>query len=209
MAADPAHSLPMFSPPAYIQPAVAEGNAWPIYGQVSSGCLLLIEAFNDRSIRPGYLVVHLENRAKASPAAADDFSGPVDEIRQSFGRTFSRLPAVFGVSRQTLYNWLHGEIPNERHQARILQLAEAARTFAATSFIPTATSLTRTLSRGKSFLELMSDGADGREAAQKLIALTRRSSASRERLEAALAGIVATPSHNSGFSAPALDEDAS
>lgn len=209
MAAATAHSLPTFSPPAYIQPAVAEATRWPIYGQVSSGCLLLIDAFNDHSIRPGYLVVHIENRAKVTPALADDFSVPVEDIRQGFGRTFSRLPAVFGVSRQTLYNWLNGEIPNERHHERIMQLAEAARTFAGTSFTPTAALLTRTLSRGKSFLELMSEGANGREAAQKLITLSRRSSAARERVEAALAGIVATPSHHAGVPAPALDEDAS
>jgi len=201
--------MSMFPPAAYIQPAVAEGPAWPIFGQVSSGCLLLIECFNQRAIHPGYVVVHVENRARLSFDAVNNYSGPMEEIRQGFGRTFSRLPIVFGVSRQTLYNWLDGEMPKERHQAPILQLAEAARTFSESSFTPTAASLTRTLSRGKSFLGLMSDGADGHDAAQKLITLTQRSFVSRARLNATLDGIGPTHSANPGFGAPALDEDAS
>jgi hypothetical protein len=209
MATDATYSLPMFAPPAYVQPAVAEGTVWPIYGQVSSGCLLLIECFDEGAIRPGYAVVRIEKRAKIPVDAVNNFSGPMEEIRRAFGRTFSRLPAVFGVSRQTLYNWLGGEMPKERHQARILQLADAARTFTEMSFTPTAASLTRTLSRGKPFLELLSDGADGGEAAQKLITLTQRSLASRARLDSALAGIAAAPSANFGFAAPALDEDVS
>lgn len=209
MAADSPYALSVLSPPAYVQQAVAEGPAWPIFGQVSSGRLLLIECFDPRAIQPGYVVVHVENRARTSVDAVNDYSGPMQEIRQGFGRTFSRLPMVFGVSRQTLYNWLDGEMPKERHQSRILQLAEAARAFSESSFNPSSASLTRTLSRGMSFLELMADGADGRDAAQKLITLTQRSLSSRARLNAALAGVGPAQSANQGFGAPALDEDAS
>ena len=34
------------------------------------------------------------------------------DIQSGFDRTLSRLPSVFGVSRQTLYNWRAGETPN-------------------------------------------------------------------------------------------------
>jgi hypothetical protein len=207
MTSDAAHYTSMLNPPAYIAPAVAEGAGWPIYGQVSSGCLLLIECFSQRATRPGYLVVHIENRHQASLAAPNNYSGLMEEIRQGFGRTLSRLPGVFGVSRQSLYNWLDGEMPNERHQARIMQLAEAARSFLESSFTPTSASLTRTLSRGRSFIELMADGEDGREAARKLMVLTQRSLISRARLDAALVGTGSAPSAGPRFGAPALDED--
>jgi hypothetical protein len=100
-------------------------------------------------------------------------------------------------------------MPKERHQTRIWQLAEAARTFTEASFTPTAVSLARILSRGKSLLELVSDGADGREAAQKLIALTQRSLSSRARVDAALAGTNLASDAHPTFVAPALDEEAS
>jgi transcriptional regulator with XRE-family HTH domain len=206
MAADAAYSKS--NPPADTRSAGETGPTWPIFGQVSSGCLILIECFSERTNRPGYAVVRIENQADLSPNVANNYSGPMEEIRQGFGRTFSRLPAVFGVSRQTLYNWLEGEMPNERHQQRIIQLAEAARAFSESSFIPSAGALTRSLSRGKSFLELMSEGADGHDTAQKLVTLTRRSLASRARLDAALQGIEPAPSANLGFGAQALDEDA-
>lgn len=209
MTADAAQLISMLNPPAYIQPAAEELPAWPIFGRVSSGCLLLIDYFDERAIRPGYVIVRIEDRAKASFDTVNNFSGLMEDIRQGFGRTFSRLPAVFGVSRQTLYNWLNGEIPKERHQARIWQLAEAARTFTEASFIPTAASLSRTLSRGKSFLELISDGANGREAATKLVVLTQQSLASRARVDAAVAKTKPVSNSHLAFAAPALDEDAS
>src|SRR5690348_12410745 len=58
-------------------------------------------------------------------------------IKAGFGRTMTRLPEVFGVSRQTLYNWLNGETPKPVHQERLRQLAEAARMFSALGFKPT------------------------------------------------------------------------
>jgi hypothetical protein len=48
------------------------------------------------------------------------------EVKTGFGRTMSHLPAVFGVSRQTLYNWLNGETTKEQHQGKLVQLAAAA-----------------------------------------------------------------------------------
>lgn len=51
------------------------------------------------------------------------------DIKAGFGRTMMRLPEVLGVSRQTLCNWLDGETPKEPHQAKLVELAEAARIF--------------------------------------------------------------------------------
>jgi len=166
-----------------------------------------IQSFTDPAAHPGYVVVQLEAPKRQSTTADNAYSGAMSDIRQGFGRTFSRLPAVFGVSRQTLYNWLGGEMPNVRHHARILQLAQAARAFSEASFKPDAASLMRTLSRGKSFLELMSVGADGHDTAQKLIALTQRSRAARANIDAVLDGLEPSNSVRLIIGAPALDED--
>lgn len=131
----------------------------------------------------------------------------MEQVKAGFGRTMSRLPEVFGVSRQTLYNWLEGETPKAAHQERLRQLAEAAKVFAGFGIKPTTPLLDRTVAQGKSFLQLMAAGADGQETAKKLIRIDQRSNDSRSKLEKLLAGRRAKLSA-SEIGAPALDEDA-
>lgn len=129
------------------------------------------------------------------------------QVKSGFGRTMSRLPEVFGVSRQTLYNWLEGETPKAVHQERLRQLAEAAKVFADLGVKPTTPMLDRPVAQGKSFLQLMATGAKGQEAAKKLIRIVQRGADSRAKLDALLEGRKAKLSA-SDIGAPALDEDA-
>lgn len=130
----------------------------------------------------GYSMVPVERDEPASPYVA-----MMEQVRAGFGRNMSRLPEVFGVSRQALYNWLKGDRPAASQHARIRNLAEAAAVFQARDFKPTSASLDRVLSGGKSFLQLMSEGADGRTAAEKLVRVTARSAQARGRLASLLA----------------------
>lgn len=129
------------------------------------------------------------------------------QVKAGFGRTMSRLPEVFGVSRQTLYNWLEGETPKVAHQERLRQLAEAAQVFAGLGIKPTTPMLDRTVARGKSFLQLMAAGADGQETAKQLIRIVQRGNDSRAKLDTLLAGRRAKLSAFE-IGAPALDEGA-
>jgi hypothetical protein len=128
-------------------------------------------------------------------------------IKTGFGRTMTRLPEVFGVSRQTLYNWLNGETPKPAHQVKLRQLAEAARMFSALGFRPTSLALDRTITRGKSLLQLLSEGADGREAAKKLIRVVQHGNEARSKLDDLLGGRKARL-EVSDMGTPSLDEDA-
>lgn len=110
-------------------------------------------------------------------------------VREGFGRTMSYLPAVFGVSRQTLYNWLNGEkSPSHEHEGKIRQLEAASRRFQELGFKPTSSHLTRTLTQGRTFLELLAAGSDGALTADKLVRLVHRGQSSRARLTELLAG---------------------
>lgn len=131
----------------------------------------------------------------------------MEQVKSGFGRTMSRLPEVFGVSRQTLYNWLDGETPKAVHQERLRQLAEAAKVFADLGFKPTTPMLDRPVAQGKSFLQLMAAGVNGQEAAQKLIRIIQRGAESRAKLDALLEGRKSKLSA-SDIGASALDEDA-
>lgn len=166
------------------------------------------ESANFYLLRPGYLpfaVVHSES----SDAAGAPYSGYMAEVKAGFGRTMSRLPEVFGVSRQTLYNWLHGDAPKPLYEARIEQLAHAARAFKELKFTPTAAMLNRTVAGGKSFLQLMSEGADGSETAKKLVRIVQRGAESRSKLDALLAGgKPAAPSSARDFGTPSFKEHA-
>jgi hypothetical protein len=131
----------------------------------------------------------------------------MQQVKMGFGRTMSRLPEVFGVSRQTLYNWLGGETPKAVHQERLAQLAEAARVFTDMGFKPSPAMLERTVAQGKSFLRLLAEGVDGKEAAKKLIRIVQRGSDAREKLDDLLGGRTAKLTA-SDIGAPSLDEDA-
>ena len=131
----------------------------------------------------------------------------MQQVKAGFGRTMSRLPEVFGVSRQTLYNWLEGETPKPAHQERLVRLAEAARVFINMGFKPTPVMLDRTMANGRSFLQLLAEGGDGSETAKSLIRIVDRGSDSRGRLDALLAGRK-SKLDASDIGAPSLDEDA-
>lgn len=110
----------------------------------------------------------------------------MQEVQDGFGRTFSHLPAIFGVSRQTLYNWLKGENPKEIHLPKLKQLAAAAQVFAEQRVKVTAQALNRRLDRNLSFIELLAQGADGKSMAERLIRLEATGQRKRRQLSGLL-----------------------
>lgn len=177
-----AHYRPV--PASYRQVTRSEGGLLPCFGGSGTGG---IESVHFVISRQGYSPYPI---LKGEPAPAPDTYAPyadlMKEVKVGFGRTMCHLPAVFGVSRKTLYNWLNGETPKEQHQGKLIQLAAAARVFAKTGFKPTALSLERTVAQGKSFVELIGQGADGKETAERLVRIEKRGATAREKLDALL-----------------------
>jgi hypothetical protein len=138
--------------------------------------------------RFGYGAIAVGSSDAPAPAVGA-LQQSMQTVREGFGRTMSYLPEVFGVSRQTLYNWLSGEkVPSPEHEDKIRQLEAAAKRFMELGFKPASSHLTRTLTQGKSFLELLAAGGEGAMAADKLVKLVQRGQSSRARLEELLAG---------------------
>jgi hypothetical protein len=185
-------------------PTAPRFDAWTTHmNGTGSNCTL--QFYRDRI---GYKIFPIIERVLIKPAEiSKPFAHLMLEIKEGFGRTMTRLPIVFGVSRQTLYNWLEGDTPKQAHQAKIIELAEAARVFAAAGLKPTPAVLDRSVANGKSFLALLADGADGAAAAKSLIRIVERGFLSRARLEAALAGKQRVRPDVSDIGAPAFDED--
>jgi transcriptional regulator with XRE-family HTH domain len=184
---------------------VAEGGPLPCFGGSGTGG---VEGVHFIMSRQGYSPFTI---LKVEFAATQDAYAPytdlMKEVKAGFGRTMSRLGAVFGVSRQTLYNWLNGETPKEQHQGKLVQLAAAARVFTEAGFKPTALSLERTVAQGKSFVELIGQGADGKVTAERLVRIEKHGAAAREKLDALLGDRTPSRPDVADMGRPALEED--
>ena len=189
---------------SYLQP-VPNSRAFIGFGSAGTGGLEgLRSSYRDR---PGYqlfvIIVTEEALAPDEPSFADGMR----EIKLGFGRTMSSLTEVFGVSRQTLYNWLNGETPKEQHQGKLIQLAAAAQIFAMKGIKPTWPMLTRTLLHGKSFLQLIAEGSQGTETAERLVRLMQRGNKARAALAEVLGDRKAPRPDISDVGAPFFNED--
>lgn len=184
---------------------VVEGNPLSNFGGAGTGGWQSASYFRERSGYPAFEVV-LTGEPVAVPAAPH--VELMQQVKEGFGRTMSRLPAVFGVSRQTLYNWLAGETPKELHRGKLQELAAAARVFKELGFKPTSAVLDRQVSQGKSLLQLISVGADGAESARKLVRLAQRGENARAKLDAAIRGRKRPRPGVADMGTPSFSEDA-
>jgi hypothetical protein len=137
--------------------------------------------------RQGYAIFKIARiHSVISGHVEPQFVSWMKDVKSGFERTFSTLPSIFGVSRQTLYNWLNGEEPKYAHQAKLQQLAAAARAFREATYKPTPSALSRPLTRGKSFLELIAEDSDGQSTANLLVRIVTRGDKARKALDALL-----------------------
>jgi DNA-binding PucR family transcriptional regulator len=192
----PAHFRPR---PAVYQRTAIVDRPWPNQEVGTGGMALEAFVLQPYGYRP-FKVIEAVAVEEHAP-----FSKLMHQVKAGFGRTMSRLPEVFGVSRQTLYNWLEGETPKEQHQQRLRQLAHAATVFAELGIKPSAVMLDSTVAQGKTFLQLMADGAEGKETAKKLIRIVQRGGESRAKLDRLLGGRTAKL-EASDVGAPYMDE---
>lgn len=201
-----AHTLYKPVPAIYGRAPIAEGGPLPNFGDVGTGGFGGLNFVTSRQGYRRFQIVAAEPVAPAVPYAP--YADLMEEVKAGFGRTMSHLPAVFGVSRQTLYNWLSGEVPKEQHRDKLVQLAAAAHVFIEAGFKPTPATLERTVAQGKSLIELLGEGTDGREMAQKLVRIAHRGATAREKLDAMLGDRKAPRLDISDMGRPSLSEDA-
>ena len=176
----------------------------PLFWGVGTGGLISEKFLRFRS---GYDTPTIQVAVGRSVApAVPPFVQIMQDVQAGFGRTLSRLPEVFGVSRQTLYNWMNGETPKPGHHEKLRELAAAARVFSELQFKPTSLALERTVAQGKTLLQLLSEGADGAESARRFVRVMVRGSEERSRLDALLGPRSAPKLEASDMGGPATPE---
>jgi transcriptional regulator with XRE-family HTH domain len=126
-------------------------------------------------------------------------------IREVLKPAISDLATTFGVSRQSIYNWLnHGPIAEE-NAAKLQDLAQAIDVLVYEGVKINAALLKRKFANGRTLMQVAQSGDSARDAVLMLIQINKREAAQRERLNARFAKRVKTPA-SADFDLPASND---
>jgi transcriptional regulator with XRE-family HTH domain len=137
---------------------------------------------------------HMAPRVEVADVApvrtpAEDLS----RIREVLKPAVSDLAVTFGVSRQSIYNWLNGEPVADENAAKLQDLAQAADVLDHEGIVVNAALLKRKFANGRTLLQVAQAGESARDAALQLVHLHKREMAQRERMTARFANRAKTP----------------
>lgn len=128
-------------------------------------------------------------------------------IREVLRPAVSELATTFGVSRQSVYNWLNGEPVAEENASKLQDLAQAADVLAHEGIEVNAALLKRKFANGRTLLQVAQAGEFARNAALQLVHLHKREVAQRERMAARFANRAKTTS-SADFDLPSANDHA-
>jgi len=123
-------------------------------------------------------------------AEAEPFRTPSENlarIREVLNPAVSDLATTFGVSRQSVYNWLNGEAVAEENAAKLQDLAQAADVLAHEGVSVNAALLKRKFANGRTLMQVAQAGDSALDAALMLVQVYKREAAQRERMNARFA----------------------
>lgn len=126
-------------------------------------------------------------------------------IREVLNPAISDLATTFGVSRQSVYNWLNGEPVADENAAKLQDLAQAADVLVHEGVTVNAALLKRKFANGRTLMQVVQAGESARDAASMLAQIQKRETAQRERLNARFARRVKTPA-TADFDLPASND---
>ena len=175
-----------------------------------TGGLMTAGSIAERDQR-GYRLGNFEYPACNAPArsglhsvrnAAKDLA----RIKAVFDPSVTDLASLFGVSRQTIYNWQAGQPLAEENEHRLERLVRAADIITAHGLAENHSVLRRPLAGGKGFFALVKEGRDSEETARVLVETVQRELQQRKRLDERLAGRTRKPLDIDDLGAPPMDD---
>lgn len=131
----------------------------------------------------------------------------LSRIREVLNPAVSDLATTFGVSRQSVYNWLNGEPVAGENAAKLQDLAHAADVLAYGNVSVNAALLKRKFANGRTLLQVAKAGESARDAALMLVQIHKREAVQRERMNARFANRAKTPV-SADFDLPASNDHA-
>lgn len=112
-------------------------------------------------------------------------SHQLETAKRSLEVTVTALCKVFGVSRQTYYNWLKGETPSPENMSLLAKLSEAGQLLNGLAG-PKSLLLSQPLKNGQTFWQLLQAGSDPVDLAEIIRARALRRESERDAVRAAL-----------------------
>ena len=131
----------------------------------------------------------------------------LSRIRQVLNPAVSDLATTFGVSRQSVYNWLNGDPVAEENAAKLNDLAQAADVLAREGVAINAALLKRKFANGRTLMQVAQTGESARDAALMLVQIHKREAVQRERMVARFANRAKSPA-SADFDLPASNDHA-
>ena len=131
----------------------------------------------------------------------------LSRIREVLKPAVSDLATTFGVSRQSVYNWLNGESVADENAAKLKDLAQAADVLTHEGVGITAALLKRKFANGRTLMQVAQAGECARDAALMLAQIHAREAVQRERMNARFANRVKAPA-SADFDLPASNDHA-
>jgi DNA-binding transcriptional regulator YiaG len=132
----------------------------------------------------------------------------ISRIRGTFKLTITELAALFGVSRQTVYDWQSGKGMSDDRSDRLEELSKAADVFADSGLSLSPRALRRKLADGKTLFDVIRDGGPAEEATRSLVTTLQRETEQRKALDARLASRKRRTLDQADLGIPMLDEQA-
>lgn len=114
-------------------------------------------------------------------------SQDLQRIREVLKPAVSELASVFGVSRQSIYNWINGESVALENVSKLHDLASAADVLAFQGIRVDSNLLKRKFHNGKSLMQVAKAGESAQSAALNLVQIIKREAIQRERMNARFA----------------------
>lgn len=141
--------------------------------------------------------------AEVVRAPSEDLS----RIREVLKPAISDLAATFGVSRQSVYNWLNGDPVADENAAKLQDLAQAADILAHEVVLGNAALFKRKFANGRTLMQVAQAGESARDAALVLVQIHKRETAQRERVNTRFSNRAKTPA-SSDFDLPSANDRA-
>lgn len=131
----------------------------------------------------------------------------LSRIREVLNPAVSDLATTFGVSRQSVYNWLNGEPVADENAAKLQDLAQAADVLAREGVSINAALLKRKFASGRTLLQVVQAGESATDAALMLVQIHKREAVQRERVNARFSNRTKAPA-SADFDLPASNDHA-
>ena len=131
----------------------------------------------------------------------------LSRIREVLNPAVSDLATTFGVSRQSVYNWLNGGSVADENAAKLHDLAQAADVLAHEGVSINAALMKRRFANGRTLMQAAQAGESARGAALMLVQIHRREAVQRERMNARFANRSKRPA-SADFDLPASNDPA-